>query len=244
MVKILTPGGTDLVATPPTDQVYSSVNNQTVYNLQVQIVESNTSLPVQNLTGTIHWNDGGLPTVVNGSGTIQVDETRTLSPGTYLIGVAAHNYEVGTPSTAQVNFAVRVLPMVNVNPGRPVIYGPVLPRDQGYPGPKDWNLNTATNLFVLESSAKMLLNTAKGERVMEPNYGTNIRRLIFETSTTALDTSIQQEISEALALWEPRLELQFLRVDRPDNTRNAVVNCTLVSRVTGEGFGLTLYFQS
>jgi hypothetical protein len=123
MVKILTPEGADLVATPPADQVYSSVNNQTVYNLQVQIVESNPLLPVQNLTGTIHWNDGGLPTVVNGVGTIQVDELRTLYPGTYLIGVAAHNYEVGVPSSAQVNFAVRILPAVNVNPGRPVIYG-------------------------------------------------------------------------------------------------------------------------
>lgn len=105
-------------------------------------------------------------------------------------------------------------------------------------------MDVAANIFILESSAKMLLNTAKGERVMEPEYGTNLRRLLFETSTAAIETAAQQEITEALALWEPRLALQFLQVERPPNTRQAVVTCTLLSRVTGEGFGLTLYFQS
>lgn len=243
MVTILTPEGVDLAEFPPADSVVTSVNNRAVYRLRAQIVESGP-YPIQNLAGTIYWNDGGSPTVLTGAGTVTVDVSRSLVPGEYIVGLVGHNYAVGLQAQARVNFGVKVLPTVETTTGRPVVYGPILPRDQGYPAPKDWNMDVAANIFILESSAKMLLNTAKGERVMEPEYGTNLRRLLFETSTAAIETAAQQEITEALALWEPRLALQFLQVERPPNTRQAVVTCTLLSRVTGEGFGLTLYFQS
>lgn len=243
MVSIRNPNGIDLVANPPADRSLAATNNRAVYNLQALVVEDDTSLPTQSVAGTINWNDGGPVTVVNGSGTVVVDATRSFAPGTYLVSLAARNFGVGpAASQACVTFGVRVTDTA-IAQERPVVYGPILPRDQGFPGPKDWNLDTASNLFILESSVKMLLNTAKGERIMEPGYGTSLRALIFDTTDGNLDASIQREITEALALWEPRVELQFLQVTRPANTRTATVVCTLASRLTGEAFGLTLYFQ-
>ena len=99
------------------------------------------------------------------------------------------------------------------------------------------------NISKVDTRGEMLLSTAKGERIMEPEYGTNIRRLIFESTTTALEATIQQEIVDALAAWEPRLDLQFLQVETEPNTRTVITFVTLVSKLTNRTFMLTLNFQ-
>jgi phage baseplate assembly protein W len=243
MVSIRAQDGTDLVANPPADRALAATNNRAVYSLQALIVEDDTTLPTQAVAGTIFWNDGGPATVVNGSGTVSVDVAHSFSPGTYLVTLAARNFGLAaSASQASVTYGIQVKANALAQE-RPVVYGPILPRDQGFPGPKDWNLDTASNLFILESSVKMLLTTAKGERIMQPTYGTAIRSFVFDTNDGSLDASLQREITEALAVWEPRVELQFLQVTRSANERTATVVCSLASRLTGEAFSTTLYFQ-
>lgn len=232
-----------MTVSPPEDRTVSAPDTGIVYRLQAQIVETNTLLPVQNLSGTLTWNDGGLPVIVNGSGTISVDESRTLVPGNYLITLSGHNFALGSQQTASVTFGVTVEPALKLNPSPGVIYGPILPRDQGFPSPKDWLFHSASDIHVLESSAKMLLGTAKGERLMEPDYGTNIRQLLFNAADASVDAIVEQEIVEALARWEPRLELQFFRLERLPNSRTVTVHCTLLSKLTRRGFELALYFE-
>ena len=53
----------------------------------------------------------------------------------------------------------------------------------------------------------IILGTAKGERVMRPDFGCGIHDLIFTPINTATITLVENSVREALTIWEPRIEL-------------------------------------
>jgi len=53
----------------------------------------------------------------------------------------------------------------------------------------------------------IILGTAKGERVMRPDFGCGIHDLIFTPLNTATITLVENSVREALTIWEPRIEL-------------------------------------
>lgn len=53
----------------------------------------------------------------------------------------------------------------------------------------------------------IILSTAKGERVMRPDFGCGIHDYVFSTINTANIALIESSVREALTLWEPRIEL-------------------------------------
>ena len=63
-------------------------------------------------------------------------------------------------------------------------------------------------------SIKQLILTQKGERVMYPNFGTNLRRYLFEPITQALISSIDTEIRMAIKTYEPRINVIDVRVSQ------------------------------
>jgi uncharacterized protein len=53
----------------------------------------------------------------------------------------------------------------------------------------------------------IILSTAKGERVMRPEFGCGIHDLIFAVNNYATIGEAKFEVEEALRTWEPRIEL-------------------------------------
>lgn len=53
----------------------------------------------------------------------------------------------------------------------------------------------------------IILSTAKGERVMRPDFGCDIHAFTFAIINTATLTQIKSAVTEALILWEPRIEV-------------------------------------
>ncbi|OEU79105.1 MAG: baseplate protein [Desulfobulbaceae bacterium C00003063] len=53
----------------------------------------------------------------------------------------------------------------------------------------------------------IILGTAKGERVMRPDFGCGIHDLVFAPINTATITLVENSIREALTIWEPRIKL-------------------------------------
>jgi phage baseplate assembly protein W len=53
----------------------------------------------------------------------------------------------------------------------------------------------------------IILGTAKGERVMRPDFGCGIHDLVFAPINTATITLVEKSVREALTIWEPRIEL-------------------------------------
>jgi uncharacterized protein len=60
-------------------------------------------------------------------------------------------------------------------------------------------------------SLNILLSTHPGERVMLPNYGCDLRRMVFEEASEQTVTEIKDMIRKAILFYEPRITLN--RVD-------------------------------
>lgn len=242
MVRISDTTGTDLVVSPPAPATLVAAGGTARLTLALFVHELDTDLPVQSLSGTLDWNDGGPVSVFTGSGTLAVQDYRDLGPGDYVFQFHAHNYALPVAHHASINLALKVKPAVVTAVPEPILFGPILPRDQGFPGAQDWLFNNGTDLRILESSLKMLLTTTKGERLMEPDYGTNLRKILFEANVQSVESVVHEEIVNAVSRWEPRVQLQQAVVNRDPNGRQITVVATFTSTVSGRGFELVLQF--
>jgi phage baseplate assembly protein W len=73
----------------------------------------------------------------------------------------------------------------------------------------------------LDRSIRMVLITAPGERVMRPQFGCRIWEMLFEPVTPNLLGLMAQAVREAVAQWEPRVEVEGVDVvpDAGDSSR-------------------------
>lgn len=60
----------------------------------------------------------------------------------------------------------------------------------------------------IRQSLEILLSTYVGERVMQPEYGCNLRELLFEPLDTSLQTYILDLVEKAIIYFEPRIRLE------------------------------------
>ena len=58
----------------------------------------------------------------------------------------------------------------------------------------------------IEESILIILQTVPGERVMQPEFGCNINKLVFESMTTLIDAELHDMIYNALLIFEPRIK--------------------------------------
>jgi hypothetical protein len=59
----------------------------------------------------------------------------------------------------------------------------------------------------IEDSIRIVLGTAKGERVMRPTFGCGIHDYVFETVDTTTLSRLEGDVRDALIEWEPRIEV-------------------------------------
>ncbi len=57
-------------------------------------------------------------------------------------------------------------------------------------------------------SLEILLSTHLGERLMEPGYGCDMTKLLFEPLDTTLRSYMKDLITDAILYYEPRIELE------------------------------------
>jgi phage baseplate assembly protein W len=77
---------------------------------------------------------------------------------------------------------------------------------------------TFSSIEEAKSNMINLLLTRKGERPMQPDFGTNIYNYLFDQMTGDLSNKIQQEITDAVTTWLPYVTLIDVVVDvGPEN---------------------------
>jgi phage baseplate assembly protein W len=65
----------------------------------------------------------------------------------------------------------------------------------------------------IQQSIAIILGTAKGERVMRPDFGCGIHDLVFAAVTARLVGEIETTVRAALRTYEARIEVQRVEVD-------------------------------
>lgn len=59
---------------------------------------------------------------------------------------------------------------------------------------------------LVEQSIGLILSTAKGERVMEPDFGSDLPKLVFTEGEQAVPLA-EHAVRAALERWEPRIKV-------------------------------------
>ena len=78
----------------------------------------------------------------------------------------------------------------------------------------------------IERYLRVVLGTAKGERVMRPNFGCAIWDLLFEPINENTLGLMAQAVRDSVSQWEPRAELEEVTVE-PSDDNDGVVNISI-----------------
>jgi hypothetical protein len=71
-----------------------------------------------------------------------------------------------------------------------------------------------------KSNIKNLLLTKKGERVMQPNFGSGLQELLFDFNDDLLSTKIEETITAALENWLPYIVVQQINVQQSNDNKD------------------------
>lgn len=71
---------------------------------------------------------------------------------------------------------------------------------------------------IIKNDLIQLIMTYPGERIMRPNWGTLVKKSVFEPLDEGSMIVIKENIKEAISTWEPRIEANVsLAVDSANN---------------------------
>jgi phage baseplate assembly protein W len=97
----------------------------------------------------------------------------------------------------------------------------------------------------VDESILIILSTPVGERRMRPRFGCGVHDLTFATNDPATHGLIRYHVLQALALWEPRIELREdgvrVRTD-PDEPSRVLVEIDYAIRATNQRRNLVYPF--
>lgn len=96
---------------------------------------------------------------------------------------------------------------------------------------------------AVRQSIWMILATAKGERVMRPDFGCGIHDKVFMPNNAGTIGQIVSDVRDALVVWEPRIDV--LDVDTiPDRTQpnTILIQIDYQIRTTNNIFNLVYPF--
>ena len=75
----------------------------------------------------------------------------------------------------------------------------------------------------IRESIQIILGTAKGERIMRPDFGCDIYDHVYDTATPATLNLIEEDVRTALVKWEPRINIENIAARRDDEDPNRIL---------------------
>lgn len=95
----------------------------------------------------------------------------------------------------------------------------------------------------IQESILIILGTARGERVMRPDFGSRLRELVFAPRNSSTSALAAHYVTEALTAWEPRIDVLRVRAE-PRGALDGVLDINIDYRVraTNSEFNLVYPF--
>ena len=95
----------------------------------------------------------------------------------------------------------------------------------------------------IHQAIRIILSTAKGERVMRPDFGCGLHDLVFAVNNASTIGLAEFEVEEALRIWEPRIEvLDVEGTSSGNNGEQLLINIKYLVRTTDNRFNLVYPF--
>ena len=80
-----------------------------------------------------------------------------------------------------------------------------------------WFASTTTTIEAVKNNIRNLLSTNKGERLMQPNIGINLRQILFEQIDDENLLSVQNSILDTFKFWLPFVEVRNIEIFTSNN---------------------------
>jgi len=102
------------------------------------------------------------------------------------------------------------------------------------PGQSNFRLNYTT-LDQARTNIVNLLLTHKGERFMQPEFGTNLRRFLFRQNTQNLEDDVREDLLQAIKFWLPYVKVETIDIDRSvQNIEQYTIHVAITFSVTND----------
>jgi phage baseplate assembly protein W len=90
------------------------------------------------------------------------------------------------------------------------------------PGP-DKTVNYTSEEEKIRQSILIILGTARGERLMRPEFGSRLHELTFATIDASTQNLIAHYVTDALIEWEPRIDVLDVQVSDEEAARGVLL---------------------
>ena len=99
----------------------------------------------------------------------------------------------------------------------------------------------------IHEAIKVILLTDIGERLMLTEFGAGLKQFLYEPNTIETRRLIEEQITQALEQWEPRIQLQEVSVEEDANDSQhaiATINYKLIATQQTESVRLQVKLGS
>jgi hypothetical protein len=89
----------------------------------------------------------------------------------------------------------------------------------------------------INSSLEILFTTMQGERIMLPDYGSDLKPYLFEPLTTTMKTLITDRIKTAILYYEPRIKVDNVElIDEGEGEGRIIIQISYRIRTTNSRY--------
>lgn len=79
------------------------------------------------------------------------------------------------------------------------------------------NVEMVSGTEDIDQSLNILLSTALGERVMQPQYGCDLTDYVFETLNSSVIGYLKDRVKNAILFYEPRIRVEQIDISPADS---------------------------
>lgn len=112
-----------------------------------------------------------------------------------------------------------------------------------YRHPVSFDVTRKTNEEAVKESIKNLILTDRGERLMQPNVGGDVRRLLFENWMPGSTKVAEERIRKVIETYEPRAELLDVSVIGLPDLNSAQINITFAINMIENPISFTIMVE-
>jgi phage baseplate assembly protein W len=95
----------------------------------------------------------------------------------------------------------------------------------------------------IDQAIELILGTAPGERPMRPEFGCGVHDFVFDSIDANTIGNMEEAIREALARWEPRIDVRSVRFDASEAVNGLLtIDITYEVRATNTSRNLVYPF--
>ncbi len=94
----------------------------------------------------------------------------------------------------------------------------------------------------VRQAVRLILETNHDERVMRPDFGANLRALVFEPINTTTLALTRHRVEEALTMWEPRIDMVTVQVTAEPPLGRLMIDIQYRVRATNTFYNLVYPF--